>query len=241
MSAPKGRKTSKLKDELRQLETEAYCALISAFRAQGELTWKKASILEDLRQILKISDERHKLELERVREDENLFIIAQTNTKLQFMDENGAKKGPKRRKKQSWAEETNKNLPELKAVAIPNSNQPPNLHKVTSVKSKAEKRPLKRKRAEVKAEAEKEEEEEEETMQIEEEDDEEEEEEEGGQLHIEEDDELPDDDDDDAAAESRSPNSKDLPSDDDSRDTSIPSLASAADGLMDVEDLEKKG
>jgi len=47
----------------RQLEMEAYAGVIAAFRAQGELTWKKDSVLQDLRAMLKISDERHKMEL----------------------------------------------------------------------------------------------------------------------------------------------------------------------------------
>lgn len=57
-------------------EVEAYCALVSAFRAQGELTWKKAQLLQDLRQVLRVPEERHKMELKRVSEDETLIELA---------------------------------------------------------------------------------------------------------------------------------------------------------------------
>ncbi len=52
----------------RQLEQEAYAAVITAFKAQGELTWKKETILQELRAVLKISDERHKMEGKRAEE-----------------------------------------------------------------------------------------------------------------------------------------------------------------------------
>ena len=40
--------------------------MLSAFRAQGELSWRKEGILQDLREIFRISEERHRLELARV-------------------------------------------------------------------------------------------------------------------------------------------------------------------------------
>mmetsp|Transcript_19721 Transcript_19721/g.27503 ORF Transcript_19721/g.27503 Transcript_19721/m.27503 type:complete len:302 (-) Transcript_19721:1399-2304(-) len=52
--------------EKRRLELEAYAAIVSAFKAQGELTWRKESILVELRSLLKISEERHRQELRRV-------------------------------------------------------------------------------------------------------------------------------------------------------------------------------
>eukprot|EP01116_Phalansterium_solitarium_P000860 TRINITY_DN10709_c0_g1_i1.p1 TRINITY_DN10709_c0_g1~~TRINITY_DN10709_c0_g1_i1.p1 ORF type:complete len:439 (-),score=133.41 TRINITY_DN10709_c0_g1_i1:182-1498(-) len=73
-SAPKGAKTPIFKkptvplDNLRQLEFEAYSAVIAAFRAQGELTWQKDCVLSGLRAVLKVSDERHKLEVQRAEE-----------------------------------------------------------------------------------------------------------------------------------------------------------------------------
>eukprot|EP01102_Stenamoeba_stenopodia_P020017 TRINITY_DN767_c0_g1_i2.p1 TRINITY_DN767_c0_g1~~TRINITY_DN767_c0_g1_i2.p1 ORF type:complete len:472 (-),score=107.79 TRINITY_DN767_c0_g1_i2:72-1487(-) len=65
-----------LKETLRQLEIEAYSAVISAFRAQGELTWQKDRILQELRSVLKVSDEKHRLELLRVESDDTLNEIA---------------------------------------------------------------------------------------------------------------------------------------------------------------------
>jgi hypothetical protein len=50
----------------RQLETEAYSAVLTAFRIQGDLTWKKETILSDLRGILKISDDSHRREVEKI-------------------------------------------------------------------------------------------------------------------------------------------------------------------------------
>jgi len=58
-------------------EVEGYGAILSAFRAQGELTWKKEQTLQELRAFLKISDERHKMEVKRVSEDQHLCEIAQ--------------------------------------------------------------------------------------------------------------------------------------------------------------------
>jgi len=49
----------------RRLELEAYSAIIMAFRSQGDLSWKKENILLDLRAALKISDERHKQEIQK--------------------------------------------------------------------------------------------------------------------------------------------------------------------------------
>ncbi len=61
---------------IHRTEVEAYCAVVSAFRAQGELTWKKAQLLQDLRQVLRVPEERHKMELKRVTDDETLAELA---------------------------------------------------------------------------------------------------------------------------------------------------------------------
>jgi hypothetical protein len=58
------------------LETEAYSAIISAFRAQGELTWRKDRVLQELRILLRIPEEKQRLELIRVANDEALNEIA---------------------------------------------------------------------------------------------------------------------------------------------------------------------
>jgi hypothetical protein len=52
----------------RQLEMEAYAAVVTAFRIQGELTWKKENLLQELRAVLKVSDERHRMEIKRAEE-----------------------------------------------------------------------------------------------------------------------------------------------------------------------------
>jgi len=52
--------------EKRRLENEAYAAVLTAFRAQGELTWKKDEILVELRTILKVSEDKHRSELKRL-------------------------------------------------------------------------------------------------------------------------------------------------------------------------------
>lgn len=65
---------------IHRTEVEAYCAVVSAFRAQGELTWKKAQLLQDLRQVLRVPEERHKMELKRVTDDETLAELAKLST-----------------------------------------------------------------------------------------------------------------------------------------------------------------
>jgi len=65
----------------RQLELDAYASVITAFKAQGELTWKKETLLQDLRAILKISDDRHKMEAKRAEETLVYASIAPTTKK----------------------------------------------------------------------------------------------------------------------------------------------------------------
>ncbi|XP_071165811.1 BRCA2-interacting transcriptional repressor EMSY-like isoform X1 [Mytilus edulis] len=61
---------------LRRLELEAYSSLISAFRAQGDLTKEKKKILQDLQYYLSISTERHRAEVRRAINDEKLCTVA---------------------------------------------------------------------------------------------------------------------------------------------------------------------
>lgn len=51
------------------VELKAYAAVLNALRAQGELSWKKEGVLQDLRLLLHITEERHRLELQRVATD----------------------------------------------------------------------------------------------------------------------------------------------------------------------------
>ncbi|XP_055859366.1 BRCA2-interacting transcriptional repressor EMSY [Episyrphus balteatus] len=62
---------------LRRLELESYANVISVFRAQGGLTDTKSKLLEDLRNVFHISQERHRAEARRVANDEQLSTIAE--------------------------------------------------------------------------------------------------------------------------------------------------------------------
>nr|XP_034971101.1 BRCA2-interacting transcriptional repressor EMSY isoform X3 [Zootoca vivipara] len=61
---------------LRKLELEAYAGVISALRAQGDLTKEKKDILGELSKVLSISTERHRAEVRRAVNDERLTTIA---------------------------------------------------------------------------------------------------------------------------------------------------------------------
>ncbi|XP_032433121.1 BRCA2-interacting transcriptional repressor EMSY isoform X3 [Xiphophorus hellerii] len=61
---------------LRKLELEAYAGVISALRAQGDLTKDKKDLLGELTKILSISTERHRAEVRRAVNDERLTTIA---------------------------------------------------------------------------------------------------------------------------------------------------------------------
>uniref|UniRef100_A0A182Y685 Uncharacterized protein n=1 Tax=Anopheles stephensi TaxID=30069 RepID=A0A182Y685_ANOST len=62
---------------LRRLELESYGTLISTFRAQGSLSKEKQRLLEELRRMLHISNDRHRAEARRVANDERLTTVAE--------------------------------------------------------------------------------------------------------------------------------------------------------------------
>ncbi|XP_062120642.1 mucin-2 [Drosophila sulfurigaster albostrigata] len=62
---------------LRRLELESYSHIISVFRAQGSLSETKAKLLEELRQVFHITQERHCAEVRRAANDEQLCTIAE--------------------------------------------------------------------------------------------------------------------------------------------------------------------
>lgn len=62
---------------LPRTELESYSSVMSTFRAQGGLCKEKARILEDLRKLLHISQDRHKAEARRVANDERLTTVAE--------------------------------------------------------------------------------------------------------------------------------------------------------------------
>ncbi|XP_052463684.1 BRCA2-interacting transcriptional repressor EMSY-like isoform X2 [Carassius gibelio] len=61
---------------LRKLELEAYAGVITALRAQGDLTKDKKELLGELTRVLSISTERHRAEVRRAVNDERLTTIA---------------------------------------------------------------------------------------------------------------------------------------------------------------------
>jgi len=61
---------------LRRLEVTAYSSVVSAFRAQGELTKERRKILSDLSNALNVGPERQKCEVRRAVNDEQLSTIA---------------------------------------------------------------------------------------------------------------------------------------------------------------------
>ncbi|XP_052852807.1 BRCA2-interacting transcriptional repressor EMSY [Drosophila gunungcola] len=62
---------------LRRLELESYSHVVSVFRAQGALSETKAKLLEELRQQFHINQERHRAEVRRAVNDEQLCTIAE--------------------------------------------------------------------------------------------------------------------------------------------------------------------
>ncbi|ALC38004.1 CG15356 [Drosophila busckii] len=62
---------------LRRLELESYSNIISVFRAQGFLSEPKTKMLEELRQMFHITQERHRAEVRRAANDEQLCTIAE--------------------------------------------------------------------------------------------------------------------------------------------------------------------
>ncbi|XP_071509195.1 BRCA2-interacting transcriptional repressor EMSY-like [Diadema antillarum] len=62
---------------LRRLELEAYSSMVSAFRAQGDLSAEKKQLLRNVASTLGISTERHKAEVRRAVNDEKLTTVAE--------------------------------------------------------------------------------------------------------------------------------------------------------------------
>nr|CDS28354.1 protein EMSY [Hymenolepis microstoma] len=62
---------------LRQNEIEAYSKVVSAFRAQGLFTSEKKSVLSDLRRLLNICGDRHRAEVRRAVNDDELATISE--------------------------------------------------------------------------------------------------------------------------------------------------------------------
>jgi len=151
-------KDTNSKNPKRQYELEAYSAVISAFRAQGELTWKKETILQELRGVLKISEDRHKMELKRVEETISSSTVGYTRVRKEKRsnpydidpfssqesqssewESNLDEETGKLRKRQKVAKD-DQELPALMTQPLPHSdNQPATVNKLAAKVSKTKK------------------------------------------------------------------------------------------------------
>jgi len=150
----------------RQLELDAYAAVVTAFKAQGELTWKKYSLLQDLRAVLKISDDRHKMEAKRA--EDTLSYASLTPTKKnkqqpgspttsvadvdvgsdmsESSDKESLSDGERQPKKKMKAA-TQKDLIHLNSYPLPSNEQPAFVNKIPSDAPKSKKETKDKKKA----------------------------------------------------------------------------------------------
>ncbi|KAF7101807.1 hypothetical protein CFC21_103038 [Triticum aestivum] len=65
-----------METQIQQLEQEAYCAVLRAFKAQSDaLTWEKEGLITELRKELRVSDKEHREVLNRVNGDDIIRSI----------------------------------------------------------------------------------------------------------------------------------------------------------------------
>ncbi|OEL22927.1 Protein EMSY-LIKE 3 [Dichanthelium oligosanthes] len=70
---------SKLDSDIHQIEQQAYTGVLRAFKMQSDaLTWEKESLITELRRELKVSDEEHRVLLNKVNEEEAVHRIRQS-------------------------------------------------------------------------------------------------------------------------------------------------------------------
>ncbi|CAO2184214.1 unnamed protein product [Urochloa humidicola] len=70
---------SKLDCDIHQIEQQAYTGVLRAFKMQSDaLTWEKESLITELRRELKVSDEEHRVLLNKVNEEEAVHGIRQS-------------------------------------------------------------------------------------------------------------------------------------------------------------------
>uniref|UniRef100_A0A1D1Z884 Protein EMSY n=1 Tax=Anthurium amnicola TaxID=1678845 RepID=A0A1D1Z884_9ARAE len=70
-SLPHTRMHGDMETQIHQLEQEAYCSVLLAFKAQSDvITWEKESLITELRKELKVSDEEHRKLLSQVNADD---------------------------------------------------------------------------------------------------------------------------------------------------------------------------
>ncbi|KAL5808411.1 hypothetical protein ACOSQ3_029102 [Xanthoceras sorbifolium] len=70
-SAPYSRMHIDMEVQIHQLEKEAYCAVLRAFKAQADaITWEKEGLITELRKELRVSDDEHRELLTKVNADD---------------------------------------------------------------------------------------------------------------------------------------------------------------------------
>ncbi|RLM74938.1 hypothetical protein C2845_PM15G18430 [Panicum miliaceum] len=70
---------SNLDSDIHQMEQQAYTGVLRAFKMQSDaLTWEKESLITELRRELKVSDEEHRVLLNKVNEEEAVHRIRQS-------------------------------------------------------------------------------------------------------------------------------------------------------------------
>ncbi|GAV63945.1 LOW QUALITY PROTEIN: ENT domain-containing protein [Cephalotus follicularis] len=75
-SAPYFRMHSDMEAQIHQLEQEAYCSVLRAFKAQSDaITWEKEGLITELRKELRVSDDEHRELLTRVNADDIIRTI----------------------------------------------------------------------------------------------------------------------------------------------------------------------
>ncbi|KAJ1269114.1 hypothetical protein BS78_07G185600 [Paspalum vaginatum] len=73
------RQHSKLDSDIHQIEQQAYAGVLRAFKVQSDaITWEKESLMSELRRELKVSDEEHRVLLNKVNEEEGVHRIRQS-------------------------------------------------------------------------------------------------------------------------------------------------------------------
>ena len=66
-------------------EVTAYGAVVSALQAQGELSWEKQKLIDRLRDVFHISNERHQAEISRAETDPKIQQIARAKYLSQLL------------------------------------------------------------------------------------------------------------------------------------------------------------
>eukprot|EP01096_Ripella_sp_DP13-Kostka_P005464 TRINITY_DN1863_c0_g1_i1.p1 TRINITY_DN1863_c0_g1~~TRINITY_DN1863_c0_g1_i1.p1 ORF type:complete len:277 (-),score=148.11 TRINITY_DN1863_c0_g1_i1:7-771(-) len=138
---------------LRQLEVEAYQAVISALFCQGEFSWRKEETLMQLRSILHISDDFHRREMSRVHSDQGLVHIRAVQQLLsqdpptQLEEYNMDDKLPKKKKRKLAAypiRQTPAGRPLVMTAPPPPAPLPPSAQKELEKAKKNKKKPKKK-------------------------------------------------------------------------------------------------